>query len=217
MKMLILEGPDNLGKSTAAEKLRIIFETSGFKVFSIRIPDRGDWSKDMGAYVMGQSEAIPIERQYLIFTNGLMQYAQIPKDTDIVICDRHYVVSSLVYFRDGSDSANMYRKAVQESVLMLAHYLGIDYTACIMLVGDQPFIIPDEAEHFEKGKWEDIRDRYNRLKYSGDLPACNIEVCAIDAFEAKEKVVPMIAGLFGYALKYGKLPSPLAEGIPDNM
>lgn len=219
MKMLILEGPDNLGKSTAITQMKQVLNRAGHKVHVLRFPDRSDWSEALAAYAMGHSTAISIERQYLITMNCMVQYTKIPKDTDIVLCDRHHAVSNHVYFRDTSDAAEAFRDAVRLSTLKMHEALGIDYTCCMLLIGDQPFVEPDKAEHFEvSGDWIKLRDRYQRLNYTKTLVDQGMESCAIDAFSAKGKLVDIIAGLFAYALKHGALPQPLNAAIhtPEN-
>lgn len=215
MKMLIFEGPDNLGKSTAIGQMEQILKRAGYRVHVMVQPNRKDWTEELEEYVMGSSNAVPIERQYLITQNCIAQYAKVPKDTDIILSDRHFAVSNLIYFRDGSPAADMYRRAAQESLLSLHETLGIDYTCCILLVGERPFVDADQGEHFETStRWQDICARYNRLKYTDALPNCGIEVCAVDAWSCKGRTIDVCAGLFTYALKHGKLPQPLDAGIP---
>lgn len=216
MHILIIEGPDNMGKSTVIDHLNELYTRQGLKVQVLRFPDRGDMSKDVEEYCMGNSDAVPIERQFYIVTNSVMQYAKIDKTVDILIFDRHFVVSASVYYSfDGSTPDIMYKKLLQTTTCRLAEIVGAETTTCIILTGDNPIAPANSGEHFEiSNKWHKLNAKYNRIKYGEFLSLCGFQTCAVivtyaGIVRSVGDVAELVDGLYTHVRKHGQLPSPL--------
>ncbi len=153
---IIIEGPDNIGKSYLINDLLTKLENS----MLIQSPCRSDFDEDINSYYMGKSTATPIERQFYISMNTQIQYNKIPDNIKHVIFDRHTVISNLVYYDPTDIKEGMaYRKLVYEMFYKtLDHFWAVPHF--IVLNGDKPRSKPDENEFFEE-KWG-----MKSLKYS---------------------------------------------------
>jgi hypothetical protein len=184
MDCLILEGPDNIGKSTLIGKLEKYYRDKSLKVQVLRFPDRSDYPDTKGLinYYMGPSVATPLERQMFILSNSTMQYSKIDKSVDVLIFDRHPIISNRVYFNPENINGEAYRVLVESTTAKLAEIVDIKSTTCVILTGDHPFVDGSEDEFFET-KWHEKRRLYDRLKYQDWLMDHKIVCCSIDVHE----------------------------------
>jgi len=204
LHVLILEGPDNIGKSTVIKQLKEFYEDKGLKVQVLCCPDRGDFEGNgLINYYMGNSSASPLSRQFFIAMSSFMQYSKIGQDTRVVLFDRHPVVSNRVYHpldeteavTDGHVADLAYRTSVESMTVKMAELHGFTSTTCVILTGDHPYVDPDADEFFET-KWLTKKMAYDQVKYKKFFEDCKILCCSIDVYKHKDCLLPLIGEAF---------------------
>lgn len=203
--ILILEGPDNIGKSTVIKQLKEHYEGQGLKVQVLCCPDRSDFNNSgLVNYYMGNSSASPLERQFFILNSSIAQYGEIKPDTHIVLFDRHPIVSNRVYFHpedcmswpnNDSTAAMAYRTLVDTMTVKMAEVYDISSTTCVILTGNHPHVDPDAGEFFET-KWLEKKVAYDQVKYCKFLADCNILCCSVDVHKHADCLLPLIGEAF---------------------